>query len=420
MLSRELIARAGVAGLLALTSHAAHAQSGGRFFSLDESSGGSFSQSAGYAVSGDGNVVVGSAGFGYGSDALHWTYPDGIVTAGLYNAFATGTSLDGSVASVNLDGFRALVWTDAATITDLPFWDDGQSVVAKAVSSDGRVIVGFGSVGTLGDTEMFRWEAAMLPDFTVARQLDATNEDLLSGYYSEGYGVSRDGNAMVGVSYAEDGTARAAKNVGGVWSYLPDLTTSSSFAFLRANAVAANSDGSIMAGWSFEDDGSQRPVRWTSLGVQALTTEFQGEAKAIDAEGNVIVGRYIPDAERAFVWINGQGFFDMQEYLTTVGNFNFCGRRLADATGISDDGLVITGSIVDEITFNNSAFALDLRNGPRCPSDVTQDGVVDFGDFLAFFNYYDSEDCRGDIPPFDQSVDFGDFLAFFNGYDAGC
>jgi hypothetical protein len=144
---------------------------------------------------------------------------------------------------------------------------------------------------------------------------------------------------------------------------------------------------------------------------------------AVDADGNVIVGQYfdpVSGEPRAFVWINGQGFFDMQEYLTTVGNFNFCGRRLADATGISDDGLVVAGTIYDNNTGQNSAFALDLRNGPRCPSDVTQDGVVDFGDFLAFFNSYDSDDCRGDIPPFDQAVDFGDFLAFFNGYDAGC
>jgi len=425
MLSRDLIARAGVAGLLALTSHAAHAQSGGRFFTLSESTGGSYSDSRGFAVSGDGNVVVGTAGysFGYGNDALHWTYPDGVVTAGLYGAVATGANSDGTVVSVNQSDSRPLVWTNAATLTDLPRVDEAYFASAYAVSSDGRVIVGHGSVGTLGGGfEMFRWEASTLPDFTVARQFDATNEDVNTPYNSFGYGVSRDGNVMVGSSYAEDATFRAAKKVNGSWSYLPDITSTNAF-YYKSEARAANSDGSVIVGWSNNENDSPRPVRWTSQGVEILEPSYSGDARAVDADGNVIVGQYfdpVSGEPRAFVWIVGQGFFDMQEYLTTVGNFNFCGRRLADATGISDDGLVVAGTIYDNNTGQNSAFALDLRNGPRCPSDVTQDGVVDFGDFLAFFNSYDSDDCRGDIPPFDQAVDFGDFLAFFNGYDAGC
>jgi hypothetical protein len=55
-----------------------------------------------------------------------------------------------------------------------------------------------------------------------------------------------------------------------------------------------------------------------------------------------------------------------------------------------------------------------------CVSDVNLDGVVDFGDFLQFFNYYDVGNCRGDITGSGDGSDFGNFLAFFNGYDAGC
>ena len=55
-----------------------------------------------------------------------------------------------------------------------------------------------------------------------------------------------------------------------------------------------------------------------------------------------------------------------------------------------------------------------------CVSDVNLDGVVDFGDFLQFFNYYDVGNCRGDIAGTGDGSDFSNFLAFFNGYDVGC
>jgi endoglucanase Acf2 len=54
-----------------------------------------------------------------------------------------------------------------------------------------------------------------------------------------------------------------------------------------------------------------------------------------------------------------------------------------------------------------------------CAADVDGSGGVDFGDFLAFFNCYDTGGGCADVDG-NPGVDFGDFLAFFNGYDAGC
>ena len=53
------------------------------------------------------------------------------------------------------------------------------------------------------------------------------------------------------------------------------------------------------------------------------------------------------------------------------------------------------------------------------PTDLNDDGVVDFGDFLAFFNCYDVEGPCADLDG-NEGVDFGDFLFFFNGYDVEC
>lgn len=54
-----------------------------------------------------------------------------------------------------------------------------------------------------------------------------------------------------------------------------------------------------------------------------------------------------------------------------------------------------------------------------CPADLNDDATVDFGDFLTFFNAFDTLEGAADINA-DDSVDFGDFLEFFNRFDANC
>jgi len=54
-----------------------------------------------------------------------------------------------------------------------------------------------------------------------------------------------------------------------------------------------------------------------------------------------------------------------------------------------------------------------------CPADLNADDVVDFSDFLAFFNAFDTGSPDADVN-FDSSTDFGDFLEFFNSFDVGC
>jgi hypothetical protein len=56
---------------------------------------------------------------------------------------------------------------------------------------------------------------------------------------------------------------------------------------------------------------------------------------------------------------------------------------------------------------------------PDCYGDVNDDGVVDFDDFLAFFNEFDNEGFGSDVN-LDGVVNFDDFLAFFNAFDVMC
>jgi hypothetical protein len=68
------------------------------------------------------------------------------------------------------------------------------------------------------------------------------------------------------------------------------------------------------------------------------------------------------------------------------------------------------------------AVLVDAGNGfqieTRLTIDFDNSGSVDFGDFLAFFNFFDSGNSAADIDGSGE-VDFSDFLLFFNLFDHG-
>jgi hypothetical protein len=63
---------------------------------------------------------------------------------------------------------------------------------------------------------------------------------------------------------------------------------------------------------------------------------------------------------------------------------------------------------------------LYIANIKPCPGDTNADGIVDFGDFLTFFNGFDNDDANLADTDGDGFVSFGDFLQFFNSFDVGC
>jgi hypothetical protein len=91
------------------------------------------------------------------------------------------------------------------------------------------------------------------------------------------------------------------------------------------------------------------------------------------------------------------------------------------AAGIRLDGEVANPNAASSLPSGNGVAqgSASLAFKVRCASDIDGDDVVDFGDFLGFFNCYDTEQACGDIDG-NPGVDFGDFLAFFNSYDSGC
>lgn len=71
------------------------------------------------------------------------------------------------------------------------------------------------------------------------------------------------------------------------------------------------------------------------------------------------------------------------------------------------------------VDVENAARAFIVAELSRCRSDLDRSGESDFGDFLSFFNWFESNDLRADLS-LDDTLDFADFLLFFNAFDQGC
>jgi probable HAF family extracellular repeat protein len=123
------------------------------------------------------------------------------------------------------------------------------------------------------------------------------------------WGVNQDGSLAVGLLWrAQECHANA-----GFWDLvnggpavaLPSLIEGRS---TRANAV--NADGSVIVGWQDQETGERTAAKWVN-GVEELILTpdggFNGEAMAVSADGNTIVGIGYDQRDGAWVWHAGTG-----------------------------------------------------------------------------------------------------------------
>jgi probable HAF family extracellular repeat protein len=348
-----------------------------------------FGPSIAYGVSRDGLVVVGVSNAGLdGYQAFRWTAGSGMVGLGSFPAdgfrssMAFATSGDGSVIagsslrddSLNEDGspFR---WT-AQTGLVYPgnLGGDSSGGAARAVSPDGSVMVGTVDSDT-GFYRAFRWTAETgmvgLNDFTGQQTATAL-------------GVSSNGSIVVG--YASVGSLvnpRAVKWTNGAGEFLPLLGGGLSA------ASAVTPDGSIIVGQSAGR--AVRWINEAlpeNLGLLPSGGLNLYSASAVSADGNVIVGlaNYsgLQETGAAFVWDAAHGMRDLNVVLTQELGLNLNGFYCFWALGVSADGQVIVG-----YGFNadgqQEAFMADLHTTPpRTPADLNCDGAVNNFDIDAF------------------------------------
>jgi uncharacterized membrane protein len=399
--------------------------------------GGFYSQL--HAISTDGSLAVGDSIVG-GSGFSQITAPCIYSDAGLFSLGQLGTSsgrainADGTAITGVCDfgsfdprGTQAFLWTPSTGIMLLGDLDGGVSVVprsfGRAISGNGLMIAGIGE--SASGTEAFRYDVSA-GTFTPLGSLAA------SPFGSWAYGISGDGNVIVGLSLNAQGQQEPVRWTSAglqAMGFLPGATGVTP----AGAAYAASADGSVIVGQSRSIASGQggEAFRWTAAaGMQPLGDlpggAFQSWAYACTADGSVIVGRASVQGTcgpfgcgsfgQAFIWDAQNGMQNLTQMLTTAG-IDLTGWRLEEARGISGNGRVIVGVGVNP-QGQTEGWIVDLGS-PECRADFNADTVVDFFDYLDFVDAFAAGSMTADFNA-DSVLDLFDYLDFVAAFAAGC
>ncbi|OHB66394.1 MAG: hypothetical protein A2V70_17605 [Planctomycetes bacterium RBG_13_63_9] len=302
-----------------------------------------------YAVSADGEVVVGASRMAdseYNFAPFRWTAAEGMVDfAGLlpneegraYDLSADGSVVVGTVWHGAMgEGYginEAFRWTEedgVVILPSLPGWEDYRKE-ATGVSADGSVVIG--AFGAPQPNRLFRWtEAEGMVDLGPQSSVQVVNEPC----------ISADGSVIVANDPGQ-GAFRWTEATGRVYlGTLPDAAG-------PALAYDVSADGSVIVGSIGYDIGEpgDQAFRWTEEEGIVLLFGTPGEigttATAVSGDGSLIVG-HVDLYNDAFVWDAAHGARSLSEALENEYGLNVGDFRLYLPTDVSPDGRVIVGT----------------------------------------------------------------------------
>ena len=258
------------------------------------------------------------------------------------------------------------------------------------------------------------------------------------------WGLSGDGNAMVGLGWHAQCAARAYSftQSGG----LVDLGTLVAGRSTRANACSE--DGSFAVGWQDNLSGFRQGAVWKAGAERLITTSTGvpvGEAGAVNSAGTWVVGlgasgnsflawrwseatgtlllpaspianfRGFPTAisddgsrilmfyrtqfppatgGEGYMWINGT-LHTLESLAAEAGIVLTPDVRMALPLGMSRDGYTIVGTA--RTASGIQGFVLDLPRPAGCPADITGDGLVAAEDLTALLLAWGSTSSSADL-----------------------
>lgn len=330
------------------------------FITLGDLAGGPFESQAS-AITPDGQYVVGFSKISFASDhAFRWSAATGMVDLGEIPGFGTreqnikaraisadGTIVVGQSSAGTIPGQQAFRWTASGGMQGLgdlvetvPSQFSRMRSFANAISGDGSVIAG-DSRSNVGSTTPYRYTDA---DGMVAIEPSVVHP---ANGANTVYGSSHDGSVLVGsINSVTPGKLNEAfrwTEAGG----LERLGTFNDGNISQAHAVTP--DGSVIVGTA-RDPNQFHAFRWTEANGYDLLNDgtlFQASgALAVSSTGSTIVGTahvFSAGGPSAMIWDETDGMRLLSEVLAGQGD-DLMGYRLFRATGISADGLTITGT----------------------------------------------------------------------------
>lgn len=355
--------------------------------------------SSGLAVSSDGSVAAGYSFSTAAGKFLAYRWSDGTMTALPLlrptdaGAVALGISGDGNTVvgcsgncGLSLVG-NAFRWTAAGGTVALPelLGALGGSV-AYAANSNGSVIVGSSSTGTIGQSHAVAWTGvAFAPsDLGTLEPGNAGNSNATA--------VDAAGNIAVGESDTAAGNQHATLWSVGGGAPPTDLGT---IGGAKGDSIAwdVNAGGAFVVGGSQTLVGDYHAFRWSAAtGMSDLGTINNqpgiSEARAISADGSIVVGQGTAgtDVLHAFRWTAASGMLDLNTLLSSAG-VNMTGVTLVQANGLSSDGGTIVGTGQFGTNPNEAYVARYLAPGalaaagagPAIPSPLVLPTVTEIG-----------------------------------------
>jgi probable HAF family extracellular repeat protein len=311
-----------------------------------------------YAVSADGQTILGDAGDGStGSEQpVLWTGATRVEIAALAGSYAHLLSADGLVVAARLDtgsnAAEAVLWRADGSLMMLGDLAGGPAYSEpEAINRDGSVVVGYGNV--TGGQEPFLWtaESGAMIDLGAVGGVDQT----------VAYTTSSDGGAVAGTSLTNSSKpifrwtaaggmvplAESFENQGGI----------SAFWTLWTPPILMSDDGKVVAGTTTkpQDPMTPRAFRWTAAaGVASLAGNDSSIVRAASSDGARILGARVTAPAQPggppgsgisyapFIWDSVDGAQDLATLLEASGA-DLAGLVLGDPIAMSADGSAIVG-----------------------------------------------------------------------------
>ena len=119
-------------------------------------------------------------------------------------------------------------------------------------------------------------------------------------FLSGSWGVNQDGSLAVGLVWLP----QLCKASAGTWDLInggPATALPKLFDGPASRANAVNADGSVIVGWQDQPTGERTAAKWVNGVIELILTPsggFNGEAMAVSADGNTIVGAGLQSTRR--------------------------------------------------------------------------------------------------------------------------